>query len=68
MTKSPRIDGINIRNNRFGVMGIVYAEGHAWAVRYVPNTSVTESLVRKTWKENRRAFRRWDDSKSDFAP
>ena len=66
MTKSPRIDRINLRNNRFGVMGVVYSAGFAWAVRYAPNTRVTESLVRKTWCDNPKAFRRWNDTTNDF--
>ena len=40
MTKSPRIDRINLRNNRFGVMGIVYSDRCAYAVRFAPNTRV----------------------------
>jgi hypothetical protein len=66
MTKSPRIDRINLRNNRFGVMGTVYSEGWAWAVLYAPNTRVTESLVRKTWQDNHRGFWRWNDETNDF--
>ena len=66
MTKSPRIDRINLRNNRFGVMGIVYSGGLAWAVRYAPNTRVTEALVRKCWRENLKAFRRWNETTNDF--
>ena len=66
MTKSPRIDRINLRNNRFGVMGIVYSDGFAWAVRFAPNTRATESLVRKTWCDNPKAFRRWNDAMNDF--
>ena len=66
MTKSPRIDRINLRNNRFGVMGIVYSDGFAYAVRYAPNTRVTESLVRKTWHDNHKTFSRWNDTTNDF--
>jgi hypothetical protein len=66
MTKIPRIDRINLRNSRFGVMGIVYSEGFAWAVLYAPNTRVNESLVRKTWQDNHRTFWRWNDHTNDF--
>ena len=66
MTKSPRIDRINLRNNRFGVLCIVYSLGFAYAVRFAPNTPVTESLVRKCWCDNPKAFRRWNDTTNDF--
>ena len=66
LTKFPRIDRINLRNNRFGVMGVVYSGGLAWAVRYTPNMRVTESLVRKSWRGNHKSFTRWNDRTNNF--
>jgi hypothetical protein len=51
---------------RFGISGIVYSNGYAYAVRYVPNTVVTEELMRKSWRENRRGFRPYNDSTDEI--
>jgi hypothetical protein len=56
MKRAAKIDSINIRRNRFGLTGIVYSDGYAYAVRYAPNTGVTEELIRKTWRESRRTI------------
>lgn len=64
--KKSKIDAINIRHHHLGLTAIVYSEGYAYAVRYAPNTSVTEELIRRTWRESRRSFRRYDDSTDMF--
>ncbi len=66
MRRSSKIDGINIRRSRFGLTGIVYSEGYAYAVRYAPNTVVTEELIRKSWRESRRNFRPYNDSTDEI--
>ena len=38
----------------------------AYAVRYAPDAVITEELIRKSWRENRRAFRPYDDSTDMF--
>jgi hypothetical protein len=42
------------------------SDGYAYAVRYAPGTTVTESLIRKSWSESRTGFRRYDDSTDCF--
>jgi hypothetical protein len=66
MRRSSKIDSITIRRNRFGLTGIVYSEGYAYAVRFAPNTAVTETLVRKLWRESRRSFQRYNDSTDEI--
>jgi len=66
MKKSSKIDSINIRRHHLGVTGIVYSEGYAYAVRYAPNTRVTEELIRKSWRESRTSFRPYNDSTDMF--
>jgi hypothetical protein len=66
MKKSSKIDSINIRRHHLGVTGIVYSEGYAYAVRYAPNTRVTEELIRKSWRESRLSFRPYNDSTDMF--
>lgn len=66
MKKSSKIDSINIRCNRFGLTGIVYSHGYAYAARYAPNTLVTEELMRKSWRKNRSSFRAYNDSTDEF--
>lgn len=66
MKRSSKIDSINIRRNRFGLTGIVYSEGYAYAIRFAPNTAVTEELIRKTWKESRRSFHPYNDSTDEI--
>ena len=66
MRRSSKIDSITIRRNRFGLTGIVYSEGYAYAIRFAPNTVVTEELIRKTWKENRRSFHPYNDSTDEI--
>ena len=56
MKKSSRIEFVNIRRHHLGLTGIVYSEGYAYAVRFAPNTTVTESLIRKLWQESRQSF------------
>ncbi|MCI0541207.1 MAG: hypothetical protein L0Z50_38890 [Verrucomicrobiales bacterium] len=36
------------------------------AVRFAPNTAVTETLVRKLWRESRRNFRPYNDSTDEI--
>ena len=64
--KKSKIDAIHIRRNRFGLTGIVYSEGYTYAVRYAPDTVVTEEVIRKSWRERRSAFRGYDDSTDTF--
>jgi hypothetical protein len=66
MKKSSKIDSINIRRHHLGLTGIVYSEGCAYAVRYAPDTRVTEELIRKSWRENRTSFRPYNDSTDMF--
>lgn len=66
MRRSSKIDNISIRRSRFGLTGIVYSEGYAYAVRYAPNTVVTEELIRNSWRENRRNFRPYNDSTDEI--
>jgi len=65
MNKS-KIDSINIRRHHLGLTAIVYSYGYAYAVRYAPDAPVTESLIRKSWREQRRCFRRYNDSTDMF--
>jgi len=66
MEKSSRIDSINIRRHHLGVTAIVYSDGYAYAVRYAPDTVVTEELIRQSWRENRACFRPYNDSTDMF--
>jgi hypothetical protein len=66
MKRSSKIDSINIRRSRFGLTGIVYSEGYAYAVRYAPDTVVTEELIRKSWRESRQSFRPYNDSTDEI--
>jgi len=66
MKKSSKIDSINIRHHHLGVTGIVYSDGYAYAVRYAPDAVVTESLIRKSWRESRTSFRPYNDSTDMF--
>ncbi len=66
MKRSSKIDNITIRRNRFGLTGIVYSDGYAYAVRFAPNTVATEELIRKTWRESRRSFRPYNDSTDEI--
>ena len=66
MKKTSKIDLINIRWHHLGVTAIVYSHGYAYAVRYAPNTRVTESLIRKSWRENRASFRPYNDSTDEI--
>ena len=66
MKKSSKIDSINIRRHHLGLTGIVYSDGYAYAVRYAPNTVVTETLIRKSWRENRRSFQPYNDSTDEI--
>ncbi|HRZ39088.1 MAG TPA: hypothetical protein P5534_22300 [Candidatus Paceibacterota bacterium] len=64
--KKSKIDSITIRRHHLGLTAIVYSEGYAYAVRYAPDTLVTESLIRKSWREQRSAFRPYNDSADMF--
>lgn len=64
--KKSKIGSITIRRHHLGLTAIVYSEGYAYAVRYAPDTLVTESLIRKSWREQRSAFRPYDDSTDLF--
>ena len=66
MKRSSKIESINIRRNRFGLTGIVYSDGYCYAVRYAPNTVVTEELIRKSWRESRTSFQPYNDSTDEF--
>jgi hypothetical protein len=45
---------------------IVYSGGYAYAVRYAPDTALTESLIRKSWRESRRIFQPYNDSTGEI--
>ena len=64
--KKSKIDLINIRRHHLGLTCIVYTESCAYAVRYAPNTVVTEALIRKSWREQRGSFRPYNDSTDMF--
>ena len=66
MKKGAKIDSINIRRHHLGLTAIVYSEGYTYAVRYAPDAVVTMELVRKSWRENRNAFRPYNDSTDMF--
>ena len=66
MKREAKIDSIKIRRSRFGLTGIVYSYGYAYAVRYAPDAIVTEALIRKSWREQRPAFRPYNDSTDTF--
>ena len=66
MKKGAKIESINIRRSRFGYTGIVYSYGYCYAVRYAPDAVITEELIRKSWRENRGAFRPYNDSTDMF--
>ncbi|MGD0814943.1 MAG: hypothetical protein ABSA83_15165 [Verrucomicrobiota bacterium] len=66
MKRAAKIDSINIRRSHLGLTGIVYSYGYAYAVRYAPDAIVTEALIRKSWREQRPAFRPYDDSTDTF--
>jgi hypothetical protein len=66
MRRSSKIESITIRRNRFGLTGIVYSDGYAYAVRFAPNTVVAETLIRKLWRENRRSFHPYNDSTDEI--
>jgi hypothetical protein len=66
MKKSSKIDSINIQRHHLGVTAIVYSNGYAYAVRYAPDTVVTEALIRKSWRESRASFRPYNDSTDTF--
>ena len=57
---------VNIRRSHFGLTGIVYSHGYAYAVRYAPDATVTAALIRKSWREQLQAFRPYDDSTDTF--
>jgi hypothetical protein len=66
MKKGAKIESINIRRSHLGLTAIVYSEGYIYAVRYAPDTVVTMELVRKSWREQRGAFRPYNDSTDMF--
>jgi hypothetical protein len=66
MKKGAKIESINIRRSRFGYTGIVYSYGYCYAVRYAPDAVITEELIRKSWREQRGAFRPYNDSTDTF--
>ena len=65
MNKS-KIDAINIPRHHLGLTAIVYSEGYTYGVRYAPDMVVTEEVIRKSWRERRSAFRRYNDSTDMF--
>jgi hypothetical protein len=66
MKKPSKIDLINIRRHHMGLTAIVYSGGYAYAVRYAPDTALTESLIRKSWRESRRIFQPYNDSTGEI--
>jgi len=66
MKRTTKIDSITIRRQHLGLTAIVYSDGYAYAVRYAPDTVVTEALIRKSWRENRASFRPYNDSTDMF--
>ena len=66
MKREAKIDSINIRRSHLGLTAIVYSYGYAYAVRYAPDAIVTEAIIRKSWREQRLAFRPYNDSTNAF--
>jgi hypothetical protein len=66
MKKSSKIELVSIRRHHLGLTGIVYSEGCAYAVRFAPNTAVTESRIRKLWQESRRSFHPYNDATDEI--
>jgi hypothetical protein len=66
MKRTTKIDAITIRRQHLGLTAIVYSNGYTYAVRYAPDTVVTEALIRKSWRENRASFRPYNDSTDTF--
>jgi hypothetical protein len=64
--KKSKIDVITIRRHHLGLTAIVYSGGYAYAVRYAPDAVVSESLIRKSWRQNRASFRPYNDSTGMF--
>lgn len=66
MNKISKIEAIDIRANHLGLTAVVCSEGYCYAVRYAPDTVVTEALIRKSWRESRRSFRPYDWTEDEF--
>jgi hypothetical protein len=66
MKRTSKIELVTIRQHHLGLTGIVYSEGYAYAVRFAPNTAVTESLIRKLWKESRTSFHPYNDTTDEI--
>ena len=66
MNKSSKIEFVTIRRHHLGLTGIVYSEGYAYAVRFAPNTTVTESLIRRLWQESRKSFYPYNDTTDEI--
>lgn len=66
MKKSSKIELVSIRRHHLGLTGIVSSEGYAYAVRFAPNTAVTESLIRKLWQESRKSFHPYNDTTDEI--
>ena len=66
MKKSSKIEFVTIRRHHLGLTGIVYSEGYAYAVRFAPNTTVTESLICRLWKESRKSFYPYNDTTDEI--
>jgi hypothetical protein len=52
MKRTSKIESVNIRRHHLGLTGIIYSEGYVYAVRFAPNTAVTESLIRRLWQRH----------------
>jgi hypothetical protein len=48
------------------IIAKVYSRGNVYAIRYAEGSEVTEAEIRKVWKEERRAFRPFDESLNSF--
>ena len=66
MKKSSKIEFVTIRRHHLGLTGIVYSEGYAYALRFAPNTAVTESLIRRLWQESRKSFHPYNDTTDEI--
>ena len=48
------------------IIAKVYSKGNVYAVRYASGSEVDETEVRKVWREERRAFRPFNESFNSF--
>jgi len=58
---------INIIRSHLGITAIITdPQGYTFAVRFAPDTVVTEKLIRASWHTNRRAWRAFNTTFNTF--